>query len=160
MPSNDTSTVDGTQPSLPYVAARLDRVVRQQVDLAIRNLGVSVTQYTVLSLLARQPGLSSAQLARRAYVSPQSMNETLLTLETTDAVRRQPDPHHRRILRARLTAKGRRLVSKCDENVAAVESAMTAGMSKQEEKNLRDLMVHAVRNLGGGFPIRPPVESA
>jgi DNA-binding MarR family transcriptional regulator len=130
---------EGNAPSLPYVAARLDRIVRQKVEQAIKDYGVSVTQYTVLSLLARQPGLSSAQLARRSYVSPQSMNETLLTLETIEAVRRQPDPNHGRILRAKLTV---------------VEHAMTNAMTTDERQQLRSLMVLAVRNLGGGFPAR------
>jgi DNA-binding MarR family transcriptional regulator len=151
---NNEGGIEGTEPSLPYVAARLDRIVRQNVEQAIKDYGVSVTQYTVLSLLARQPGLSSAQLARRSYVSPQSMNETLLTLETIEAVRRQPDPNHGRILRAKLTAKGRRLVSKCDDNVAVVEHAMTNAMTTDERQQLRSLMVLAVRNLGGGFPAR------
>ena len=74
----------------------------------VKAHGLSVNQYTTLSVLDRRSGLSNAQLARRSLVSPQSMNEVLLTLEERGLVRRRAHPDHGRILQARLTAKGRR----------------------------------------------------
>jgi DNA-binding MarR family transcriptional regulator len=143
------------QPSLAYVVARLDRVLRRAIETAIAPYELTVTQYTVLSALARQPGLSSAQLARRAYVSPQSMNEMLLVLEERGLVKRKPHPDRRRVLNSQLSAKGQRLVVHCDRGVAAVETTMTGTMKSTERDALRTLMVLAVRNLGGGFPERP-----
>jgi DNA-binding MarR family transcriptional regulator len=157
-PSSAPLSTDGTKdslgPSVTYVVARLDRVLRRQIELAIAPFDVTVTQYTVLSALSRQPGLSSAQLARRAYVSPQSMNETLLVLEERGLVARKPNPARRRVLTTLLTAKGRKLVASCDRKVAVVEATMTGGMSLAEQTALRSLMVRSVRNLGGGFPAR------
>jgi DNA-binding MarR family transcriptional regulator len=142
------------EPSLPYVAARLDRVVRSGVERAVSPFDLTVSQYTVLSVLARQPALSNAQLARRAFVSPQSMNETLLALEARQLVRRKADPNHGRIRRTELTAAGRRVVERCNRGVDEVEAAMTAGMTAPQRKVLRTLLMQAVRNLGGGFPVR------
>jgi DNA-binding MarR family transcriptional regulator len=151
-----TTTTSRADPSLPYVVARLDRVLRRAIETAVNEFGLSVTQYTLLSVLASQPDLSSAQLARRAYVSPQSMNETLLNLEKEELLKRTPDPNHGRILRTRLTPKGRRLVERCDKKVAQIEAAMTAGMTKERQDLLRSMVMQAVRNLGGGFPERNP----
>lgn len=138
------------------MVARLDRVLRRRIESAVQEFGLSVTQYTLLSVLASQPDLSSAQLARRAYVSPQSMNETLLNLEKEELLKRVPDPNHGRILRTRLTPKGRRLVQRCDKHVAQIQSAMTAGMSDDRQDLLRSMVTQAVRNLDGGFPERKP----
>ena len=150
----DDASAELPEPSLPYVAGRLDRVVRTRIEQAVAPLELSVSQYTVLSVLARQPFLSNAQLARRAFVSPQSMNETLLGLEGRELVRRRVDPTHGRIRRTELTAKGRRVVERSDREVGSVEAAMTAGMTDRQRKTLRALMMLAVRNLDGGFPPR------
>jgi DNA-binding MarR family transcriptional regulator len=143
-------------PSLGYVVARLDRVTRRAVEQAVAPKSLTVTQYTILSALARQPGLSSAQLARRAYISPQSMNEMLLALEVRELVIRKADKLHRRILQTHLTATGKRLVRACDVSVSTLEQQMTEGMTAAESDQLRSLMVRAVRNLRGGFPDRSP----
>jgi DNA-binding MarR family transcriptional regulator len=143
-------------PSLAYVVARLDRVTRRAVEQAVAPQGLTVTQYTILSALARQPGLSSAQLARRAYISPQSMNEMLLALEARELVIRKADKLQRRILQTHLTATGKRVVRVCDSSVSTVEQQMTEGMTTAESDQLRSLMVRAVRNLRGGFPDRSP----
>jgi DNA-binding MarR family transcriptional regulator len=153
-PTKKTRTAPVAAPSLGYVVARLDRVLRRGIEAAIAPYALTVTQYTVLSALARQPGLSSAQLARRAYVSPQSMNEMLLVLEQLGLVKRKADPDRRRVLNTQLSAKGQRLVDHCDREVKAVETTMTAGMKPADRDTLRALMVLAVRNLGGGFPER------
>jgi DNA-binding MarR family transcriptional regulator len=145
--------------SLGYVVARLDRVVRRDIEVAIAPHGLSVTQFMVLSTLSHQPGLSSAQLARRAYVSPQSMNEMLLALEQRGLVMREPDPDRRRVLNAQLSKAGHRLVKICNREVTTVEASMTAGMTSAEQEALLSLMVLAVRNLGGGFPDRAVAES-
>ena len=96
-----------TGPTLSYAIGRLDRVVRSAIADAVREHGLSVAQYTVLSVLGNRGSLSNAQLARRSYVSPQSMNEVLLTLEERGFVIRQDDPNHGRIRQTALTHKGR-----------------------------------------------------
>ena len=100
------ATDDGREPTLLLVG-RIDRVVRRAMGSVLTAQGLSVNQYATLSVLNRGSGLSNAQLARRALVSPQSMNEVLLTLEQRGLVGRRAHPDHGRILQARLTAKGR-----------------------------------------------------
>ena len=68
----------------PYVCPRGDRSTH----------GLGIAQFLVLSLLAETPGLANADLARRAFVTPQSMNEVLKRLESTGLVERRK-PHER-----------------------------------------------------------------
>jgi DNA-binding MarR family transcriptional regulator len=139
-------------PTLSYVIGRLDRVVRSAIAAAVREQGLSVTQYTVLSVLGHRGSLSNAQLARRSYVSPQSMNEVLLTLEERGFVLRQDDPNHGRIRQTALTHKGRQALAVCGEKVSSVEDSMTTELSAAERNELHRLMVKCVRGLHGGFP--------
>ncbi len=76
---NDAS--DDPGPTLLYLVGRLDGVVHRAIRDAIRDHGLSVGQYTALSVLGHRSGLSNAQLARRSLVSPQSAHELLLALE-------------------------------------------------------------------------------
>jgi len=138
-------------PTLLYLIGRMDRVVRRAIGEAVKEHDLSVNQYTTLSVLDRRSGLSNAQLARRALVSPQSMNEVLLSLEGRGLVRRQAHPDHGRILQARLTPKGRKLLAACDTQVAAIESAMVEGLTPAEHNALRWSLIACVRTLHGGL---------
>src|SRR3954447_7802014 len=109
---------------LSYVIARLDRAVRRGIEDVLEPFDLSVPEFTVLSVLTRRTGLSNAQLARRAYITPQSMNEVVLRLERKGLLQRRPDPAHRRILRATVTPAGRALVGRCETAVGAMEDRM------------------------------------
>jgi DNA-binding MarR family transcriptional regulator len=102
-------------------------------------------------VLDHRSGLSNAQLARRALVSPQSMNEVLLALEHRGLVRRNAHPDHGRILQTRLTAKGRRVLQACDIGVHEVESLMVGNLSQSEQAALRHGLLSGVRALHGGL---------
>lgn len=150
--SDSSNRPDGVTPRLCYVIGRLDRVVRSAIAGALREQGLSVGQYTVLSVLGHRGSLSNAQLARRSYVSPQSMNEVLLTLENRGFVTRVDDPNHGRIRQTALTDKGCQALSACDQLVAQVETDMTTTLTAAERSTLQHLMVECVHGLHGGFP--------
>lgn len=138
-------------PTLLYLIGRMDRVVRRHIDDVVKAKDLSVNQYTTLSVLDHRSGLSNAQLARRALVSPQSMNEVLLALERRGLVRRHAHPDHGRIRQARLTAKGRRLLRACDAGVHEVESLMLSNLSQAQQAVLRRGLISGVRSLHGGL---------
>lgn len=142
---------DGREPTLLYLVGRMDRVVRRAMGNVLTAHGLSVNQFATLSVLDRRSGLSNAQLARRALVSPQSMNEVLLTLEQRGLVGRRAHPDHGRILQARLTAKGRALLARCDAEVHQVEARMVSSLSEDEQAALRGALIGSIRALHGGL---------
>ena len=123
--------------------------------------GLSLNQYTTLSVLAHLGGLSNAQLARRSLVSPQSMNEVLLTLEKRGLVRRRAHPDHGRILQGRVTARGRSLLGRCNAEVHDVEARMVSGIREEDRTALRKALLGGIRSLQGGLRnsvnTQPPV---
>lgn len=142
---------DHSDPTFLYLVGRLDRVVRQAIANVVRARGLSVNQYTTLSVLDHRSGLSNAQLARRALVSPQAMNEVLLTLEKRGLVRRHAHPEHGRIRQARLTAKGRSLLVGCDAEVRRVDASMLSGLSDGECTAFRAALLSGIRSLQCGL---------
>jgi DNA-binding MarR family transcriptional regulator len=134
-----------------YVIARLDRALRRQIADMVAPHGLTATQYTALSVLRVGKGLSNAQLARRSYVTPQSMIEMLGTLEGKGLIERSPSPDHGRILRTELTAKGRRLLSRCDEELDRIETEMTSELSPEERSSFEHMLRSCVHMLHAGL---------
>ena len=148
--SADGPNADG-HPTLLYLIGRMDRVVRRAIDDVVKAHGLSVNQYTTLSVLDHRSGLSNAQLARRSLVSPQSANEVLLTLEQRGLVKRRAHPEHGRILQTRLTAKGRRTLAACDAHVREVEAAMVKALDGRQQKALRQGLLSCIHSMHGGL---------
>ncbi len=95
--------------------------MRVRLDASLRSYGITSTQYMLLSLVSREGGLSSAELARRTSVTPQSMNESVTALESKALIRRSEHRGNRRILHLALTPQGRRLLASCERSVDQVE---------------------------------------
>lgn len=152
----DTSAgplAEAVEPRISYVVARLERAVRAAVNERVRPHGLTTLQYTTLSVLgARGQPLSNAQLARRAYMTPQSMIEVIDALERKGLIRRDPHPSHRRVFPATMTAKGRRVLTACDAAVEEMEEEMLAGLSTEDRESLVAWLKKCVRALHAGFP--------
>lgn len=141
------------EPGISYALGRLQQRVLAGITEAVAPHGLTALQYTTLSVLSRHGApLSTSQLARRAFMTPQSMSEVIHALEEKGFIKRNPHPTHRRMLPATLTAKGRRTLASCDAAVAEFERAMLAGFSRTEEESFFAMVKTAVRNVGGGFP--------
>lgn len=68
---------------LTYLVKRLEMAERARMEEALRPLRVTLAQYTALSVLERRGGLSSAQLARRHFVTPQAMQQLVAAMGAT-----------------------------------------------------------------------------
>jgi DNA-binding MarR family transcriptional regulator len=123
-----------------YLIKRVERGLRTKLDAALEPLGVTTTEYTALSVLARRSGLSSAQLARRSFVSDQAMNQVVVVLERNGWVERSPDPRHARILRAKLTRAGRSVLAAGDRVTAPIERQLLEGLSSEDAERLRQIL--------------------
>ena len=151
--SSGTSVAGAVEPRISYVIARLERAVRSAVNERVRVYGLTTLQYTTLSVLgARGEPLSNAQLARRAYMTPQSMIEVIDALERKGLIRRDPHPNHRRVYPATLTDEGRRVLKACDAAVGEMEEEMLAGLGAGEREALLAWLKASVRALHAGFP--------
>ena len=104
---------------------------------ALGSRGLTVTQYAVLTALDEEPGLSNADLARRAFVTPQSMHAVLQELERLQLVVRRPHPQHQRVLQAELTEAGRRTLKSAAKTVDAVEEQMLRKLSDPRDRDWR-----------------------
>lgn len=139
--------MEAEQPKLTYLIGRLERAVRKRIAEAVKPFDLSVAQYTVLSVLRARSHLSNAQLASRAFITPQAMNEVVQVLEAQKLVTRRPDPSHGRIVQLTLTARGTETLRKCDAAVRALEKTMLASVPEAARETLRSSLALCVKSL-------------
>ena len=123
-----------------YLVKRLETDAGNALDDALRDFDITSGQYLILSLVSREGGRSSAELARRAFVTPQSMNEVIAALESKNYIKRTENPDNRRILQVSLTPTGRRLLERCEKSVDAAEATFLRGLTPKKLAEFRSTL--------------------
>ncbi|MER6266601.1 MarR family transcriptional regulator [Streptomyces sp900105755] len=153
---HDELTSDTTpataEPGISYAIGRLQTLVFAAITERVAPYGLTTLQFTSLSVLNRHgTPLSNSQLARRSFMTPQSMHEVIKRLEGEGLIKRNPHPDHARKLLATLTAKGRRVLAECEAAVAEWEETLLEGFSEEERAAFLRMIKCAVNNVHGGF---------
>ncbi len=134
-------------PRVGYLVYRVERRLRARLDEELRLHGVSTPEYVTLSLLRERDGMSCAQLARWAFVTPQAMNLVISALEKRRLIRRRPDPKHRRVLRASVTPRGLEVLEACDRSMDRIESDMLGDLPSETVEVVRAALGSCARSL-------------
>ena len=147
------AAADGPGPPPPANAAfllmALGRRVRTQVENRLRASGLTYRHLSALGHLAGQPDVSYSELARRAGVTAQSMQATVIHLEQLGAVERTTEPGRGRPSRLRVTDGGRSLLRAGSAVVADAEEDLLAGLDPDRRRRLTaDLSVLFRNSLG------------
>ena len=133
--------------SLGYLLKQASSALRAAMEEVLRPLGMTVTHYSCLELLAQRPGLSNSELARGVFVTRQSMNVLLQALERDGYVTRPAQAPVGKALPTRLTPRGRRSLEKATVAVRSVEVRMLAGMTEAEQATAFRILQGMVRSL-------------
>src|SRR4051794_36873774 len=144
--SQDSAGVD-LETSLGYLLKQASSALRAAMEEVLRPLGMSVTHYSCLELLAQRPGLSNSELARGAFVTRQSMNVLLQTLERDGDVTRPAEARVGKVLPTQLTPRGRRSLERATVAVRSVEVRMLSGLSQDEQSEARRVLQRMIRSL-------------
>ena len=164
MPGPRTPPAEDSALRLVYAVGRFHTVMRAELDRRLRSEGLSVPEFTALSVLRSRSGLSNAQLARRSLVTPQAMNQVLASLEdkglvsrprTPEAESNPTHPGHHRARAATLTRAGRQALRRADRVVDAIEDAAFAGLDEEERTALAGLLRDGAARLRGDVEPAP-----
>ncbi|MDH6437544.1 DNA-binding MarR family transcriptional regulator [Streptomyces sp. SAI-144] len=138
---------------------RSEQALMAHHEAVLRTYGLTMTQYTVLLLLAREGDMSGAQLARRCGVTQQSMSSVLTNMEGKELIRRETSPVHAKVQIATLTDEGQVVLDRAYQEVIVLERALTDAFTPSEHTALCDLLDRATTVLiqQTGHPAGPPV---
>ncbi|BBX97522.1 MarR family winged helix-turn-helix transcriptional regulator [Mycobacterium lacus] len=125
---------------LGYLLYRVAAVLRPEVSTALSPLGLTLPEFVCLRILSISPGLSSAELARHANVTPQAMNTVLRRLEDLGAVARPASVSSGRALPATLTGQGHILLKRAEAVVRAADARILARLSGAQQREFKRML--------------------
>jgi DNA-binding MarR family transcriptional regulator len=117
------------------------------MEAALQAQGLTPAQYGALSVLARAPGSSGADLARGSNTTPQAMNGLIATLEREGLIERHPHPTHGRILQVALTGEGQRRLEAATPVVRGLEKAIEDDFTADEIATVKRWLVSSAERL-------------
>ena len=127
----------GEKGYLAYLLRQAQAATRLTQERALAGLGITPPQFAVLTMLKAHPGLSGADLARVALLTPQTVGVIIRNLERDGAIRKTPHPVHGRVLQWTLTRRGGTLLEKCRRHVTALERRLMAGLGAKAQATVR-----------------------
>ena len=138
----------GEKGHLAYLLRQAQAATRLTLERALADIGVTPPQFAVLTMLRAYPGLSGADLARVALLTPQTVGVIIRNLERAGAIRKTPHPVHGRLLQWTLTRRGIILLDKCRRHAKAVERRLMAGLSPKAQATIRRWLSKIAAELG------------
>jgi len=134
-------------PQIGYMLKQAQSLLHLRMEESLSPLHLTVSQYSCLHHLRREPGISAAILARRTFVTRQSMNAMLQQLIDRDLVARPSRAESGRALPTLLTAAGTDVLDAAQILVNDVEQRMLAGLSATESASLARGLAACVNSL-------------
>lgn len=131
--------------SLGRLLANLCRLQATRVDQLMEQIGLYRGQGMLLVILSRQDGLTHTEIAERLQISPSAATKVIKRLEMLNYLQRQPDPSDERISRVYLKPEGKAVIDQIHTAFQQINVVMSAGISTQEQQELRNLIgrIHA-----------------
>lgn len=128
--------------AIPHLLKSLQHSLRQVVDERLRKEGINVSfaHFVTLYFLEEEPGLSGAELARRAFVTAQTSNTILRRLESEGQVERRPNPQHTRTDSWFVTRKGQGQLDRSKVVGAKIWSSMLSTLAPRELTQLQNYL--------------------
>jgi DNA-binding MarR family transcriptional regulator len=127
----------GERGHLAYLLRQAQAATRLTLERRLADLGITPPQFSVLTMLRAYPGLSGAELARVAMLTPQTVGIIIRNLERDGAIKKTPHPVHGRVLQWMLTRRGDALLDRCRRPVQALERRLIAGLGATAEGTVR-----------------------
>ena len=140
----------GTGGRVGYLLRQASHAFRTAMEQALRAQGLTAAQYSMLSIVQSQPGLSGAELAEDAMLAAQSANEVIISLERAGLIERRRDDRDGRIRRVYLTPDGQTATDRARRCVYALEARMIAPLTERQIRAFKTALVDCAVALQDG----------
>ena len=135
--SIDTSYLESL---IGYNARRAALAVIEIFMERMSAYGLRPVDFSVLSLVTHNPGVTSRQLCSALGILPPNVVGMLNTLESRSLIARKPHPSDGRAMGLHLTAAGKKLMRDAEHTAAELETDAASRLSASERKTLIRLL--------------------
>jgi DNA-binding MarR family transcriptional regulator len=125
---------------LGYNARRAALVI---IELFLKRMAVydlRPVDFSVLSLITHNPGISSRQLCSALNILPPNLVGMINALEKRELILRQPHPSDGRIIGLHLSDKGSKLMTHAEQTAKTLEEEAASRLTATERKTLMRLL--------------------
>ena len=125
---------------LGYNARRAALVI---IELFLKRMAVydlRPVDFSVLSLITHNPGISSRQLCSELNILPPNLVGMINTLEKRELILRQPHPSDGRVIGLHLSEVGSKLMKDAEQTAQDLENEAASKLTAAERKTLMRLL--------------------
>ena len=125
---------------LGYNARRAALVI---IELFLKRMAVydlRPVDFSVLSLITHNDGLSSRQLSNALNIQPPNLVGMINSLEKRELILRKPHPSDGRVIGLHLSNQGRKLMRDAEQTAKELEEEASAKLTTTERKTLMRLL--------------------
>ncbi|MCD8146554.1 MAG: MarR family transcriptional regulator [Clostridiales bacterium] len=136
-------------PDSGFLLKKIDEALKKRADQSLRELDLTITQSHILRVLDSQENgtCTLKELERFFCVAQPTIAGTVSRLEKKGYVEALADESDRRVKVVRLTELGKRQNRLSREKVQETEWQMTAGMTEEEQRELKRLLQMVYENI-------------
>jgi MarR family transcriptional regulator, transcriptional regulator for hemolysin len=132
-----------------FILHDVARLLRTTYDRRVRELGLTRSQWWVLTHLFRKDGINQSELSEVLELEKPSLGRLLDRLESKGWVRRAADPHDRRAKRVFLTDAAEAPMQIMRDIAAGVREDALSGLSTADQDRFVDALLTIKSNLMG-----------
>jgi MarR family transcriptional regulator, transcriptional regulator for hemolysin len=133
--------------NIGFVMHDVARLMRTGFDRRARQLGLTRSQWWVLTFLYRREGVTQSELAEDLDLEKATLGRLLDRLEASGWVARRADARDRRVRRLYLTPAVAELMATMREIAGEIRGEALAGLDAGESEQLVDTLLKIKRNL-------------
>ncbi len=121
-------------------------------DLYESRFGISVPEWRVIATLGRYEDVSSREICDSTKMDKSKVSRAVTRLIAAKLIAREVNPDDARLIRLKLTAKGRKLHREIVPLAKAWEERVLAGLSDKDRKRLSKLLSKLEESLSKAQP--------
>lgn len=124
----------GPEGRLGYLLRQAHQAMRTAIEQEMREIEITAPQFSLLSVIRHEPGLTGSELAQDSMLTQQTTSEIVLGLERRGLIERRHDPRDRRTRRIHLTDDGARVLGDADARVARLEEKSVRSLPDDDDR--------------------------
>ena len=140
LPAVDQVDTSYLESLLGYNARRAALSVIEVFMVRMAPFGLRPVDFSVLSLITHNPGITSRQLCNALGIQPPNLVTLVNSLEKRKLTVRRPHPRDGRASGLHLTASGKKLMRNAESTAASLESEVASRLSPSESRTLIRLL--------------------
>ena len=135
------------RPLVGHLLMRICKLSRDRSRVLMAQIGIHCGQGIALRQLWRQDGLTQSELAHSLHIAPATVTIALQRMEKSGLIERRPDEQDQRVSRVFLTARGRSLRKKIEQNWRKLEEQALSGFAEEEREAVYRFLMRIRANL-------------